>query len=262
MTPQLRLGYPTRLLEGSFREKVRRVASFGAAGVQLDLRYELKPGDLTETGRRQFRHLLDEQGLSLAPALFPLRRAIADVEGLEERIAAITAASRLAAELKTGVLIIRPGVIPPADSPNRALFLEVLNDLARATDHVGITLALSSGREDVETLSAVLGAITAGPIAVNADVAAWAMAGRDPAAAIRVIHPYLRQVRVRDGLQESDGAGVEVPVGRGEVEWEEVLAALAEAEFAGWLTPDRTTGEDPAADAAKAISYVRKVMPF
>ena len=69
-------------------------------------------------------------------------------------------------------------------------------------------------------------------------------------------------VRVRDGLSEADGAGVEVPVGRGEVDWESVLASLAEAGYAGWLTPDRTTGEDPAADAAKAVTYIKRVMPF
>jgi sugar phosphate isomerase/epimerase len=72
----------------------------------------------------------------------------------------------------------------------------------------------------------------------------------------------LIHVRVRDGLRDTDGAGVEVPVGRGEVDWDELLAALAEINFAGWMTPDRTSGEDMAADAARAVSYVRNAMPF
>lgn len=262
MTPRLRLGYPTRLLEGPFREKIRQAAGLRAQGVQLDLRHELRPGELSETGLRQFGHLLDEQGLALAPAVFPLRRAIADRDGLEERVAAVTAALRFAGDLKAGVLIVRPGAVPGADSKDRPLLLEVLNDLARAGDHVGVTLTLTTGREPVESLTEVLGAITAGPIGVNIDPAAAVMAGRDPAAGIRALHSYLRHVRVRDGLQESDGAGIEVPVGRGEVEWESVLAALAEADYGGWLTPDRTTGEDPAKDAANALSYLRNVMPF
>lgn len=262
MTPRLRIGYPTRLLEGPLREKVRLAASFGANGVQLDLRHELKPGDLTETGRRQFRHLLDEHGLSLAPAIFPLRRAIAEQIGLEERVAAITAALRFAGELKAAALIVRPGPPPAADAPDRPLFVEVLNDLARAGDHVGVTLTLSTGREAAASLSEVLNAITAGPVGVSFDPAASVMAGQDPAAAIRALHRSILNVRVRDGLAEADGAGVEVPVGRGEVDWESVLAALAEAEFAGWLTPDRTSGDDPARDAARAMSYIRNVMPF
>lgn len=262
MTPRLRLGYPTRLLKGPFRDKVRQVAAFMADGVQLDLRHELRAGELSETGRRQFRHLLDERGLALAPAVFPLRRAVADSQGLEERVAAITAALRFAGELKAGVLIVRPGAIPSADSEDRPLFLEVLNDLARAGNHVGVALALTTGREPVESLTGVLSAVTAGPIGVSIDPAAAVMADRDPAAAIRALHAYLRHVRVRDGLQEADEAGIEVPVGRGEVDWENVIAALAEAEYGGWLTPDRTTGEDPAADAANAIAYLKNVMPF
>lgn len=262
MTPRLRLGYPTRLLEGPFREKVVQAASIGANGVQLDLRYELRPGDLSETGRRQFRHLLDEQGLALAPATFPLRRALSESEGLEERVSAITAALRFAGELRAGALVIRAGAIPAADSEDRPLFLEVVNDLARAGDRVGVIVTLTTGREPAESMLEVLNDVTAGPIGVNVDTAASVMAGRDPAAAIKTLHPFLGHVRVRDGLSESDGAGVEVPVGRGEVDWENVLASLAEAGYTGWLTPDRTTGEDPASDAAKAVTYIKRVMPF
>ncbi|HEX6986553.1 MAG TPA: TIM barrel protein, partial [Planctomycetaceae bacterium] len=129
-------------------------------------------------------------------------------------------------------------------------------------DHVGVTLALTTGREAPGVLADALKAVTAGPVGVNLDPAASVMAGHDPAALARELHPYLRHVRVRDGLREADGAGVEVPVGRGEVDWESVFASLAEAEYAGWFTPDRTTGDDPARDAAKALAFVTNVMPF
>jgi sugar phosphate isomerase/epimerase len=244
------------------RDKVAKVASIGADGVQLDLRYELKPGELSETGRRQFRHLFNEHGLTLAPALFPLRRSLADSVGIEERVAAITAASRFAADLKAPGLIIRPGSIPPAETPDRTLLVELLNDVARAADHVGVTLTISTGRESVETLLEVVSLVTAGPIGINFDPAAAVMSERNPAADIRKLHGYVCHVRVRDGLRDTDGAGVEVPVGRGEVDWDELLATLAEIDFAGWMTPDRTSGEDMAADAARAVSYVRSVMPF
>ncbi len=262
MTLRPRFGYPTRLLEAPLREKVRIAAEYGANGIQFDLRYELRPADLSATGRRQVRHLLDEQGLALAPALFPLRKALAELQGLEERIAGITAALRFAGELKADVLLIRPGAVPAADSKDRPLFLEVLNDLVRVGDHVGVTLALTTGRDTPEAFAGILSDVTSGPIGVNVDPAAAVMAGHDPAVAIRLLHPYLRNVRIRDGLSESDGAGVEVPVGRGDVDWESVLAALADSESAAWLTADRTTGEDPARDAARAIAYIKNVLPF
>ncbi|MBA3313167.1 MAG: sugar phosphate isomerase/epimerase [Planctomycetota bacterium] len=257
-----RIGFPTRLLEGALHDKIAKVAAFGANGAQLDLRYELPPGHLSETGRRQFRNLFNEHGLAIAPALFPLRRALADSVGIEERIAALTAALRFAAELKVPGLIIRPGSIPPAETPERTLMIELLNDLARAGDHVGVTLTVTTGREPSATFLEVVSAVTAGPIGINFDPAAAVMSERDPAAEIRTSHAFLKHLRVRDGLRDTDGAGVEVEVGRGEVDWDEVIAALAEADFAGWMTPDRTSGEDPATDAARAVSYIRNVMPF
>ncbi len=257
-----RIGFPTRLLEGRLRDKIPQVAAFGADGVQLDLRYELKPGELSETGRRQFRNLFSEHDLAIAPALFPLRRPLIETNGLEERVAGISAALRFASDLKAPALILRPGTIPAAETEQRTLFIEVLNDLARAGDHVGVTVTITTGREPSEQLVDLLKSVTAGPIGVNCDPAAAVMAERNPADEIRALHEMLIHVRVRDGLRDTDGAGVEVPVGRGEVDWDELLAALAEVNFAGWMTPDRTSGEDMAADAARAVSYVRNVMPF
>lgn len=262
MPQRPRIGFPTRLLEERLRDKIAKVAAFGADGVQLDLRYELKPGDLSETGRRQFRNLFSEHGLAIAPALFPLRRSLINADGLEERVAAVTAALRFAADLKAPALIVRPGAIPDADTDQRALLVEVLNDLARAGDHVGATFTITTGREPAAQLAELLQSVTAGPIGVNFDPAAAVMAERNPAEEIRVLHGALNHIRVRDGLRDTDGAGVEVPVGRGEVDWDELLAALAEIDFAGWMTPDRTSGENLAADAARAVSYVRNVMPF
>lgn len=262
MSHRPRLGFPTRLLEGPLRDKIAKVAAFGADGVQLDLRYELKPGELSETGRRQFRNLFGEHDLALAPALFPLRRSLIDPEGLEERVAGVMAALRFAADLKAPALIVRPGAIPAAETERRALFIEVLNDLARTGDHVGVTFTITTGREPAEQVVELTQSVTAGPIGVNFDPAATVMAERNPAADIRLLHNAVHHVRVRDGLRDTDGAGVEVPVGRGEVDWDELLAALAEIDFAGWMTPDRTSGEQLAADAARAVAFVRNVMPF
>jgi L-ribulose-5-phosphate 3-epimerase len=260
--PRPRLGYPTRLLDVPLRDKIRLAASFGATGAQFDLRHELRAADLSETGRRQLCHLLDEQRLDVAPPVFPLRRALIDPEGLEERVAAVTAAMRFAADLKANALIIRPGAIPAADAGERRLFTEVLNDLARAGDHVGVTLSLTTGREAPGVLAGALAAVTTGPVGANLDPAACVMAGHDPAGLVRELHDRLNHVRIRDGLRESDGTGTEVPVGRGEVQWETLFAALAEAGYESWFAPDRTTGDDPAGDAARALKFATNVMPF
>ena len=257
-----RFAFPTRLFEGTLRAKVERAAALRVSGLQLDLRHEVHPGELSETGRRHFRQVLGEHGMTLAGGVFPLRRSLSDEQGLEERVAGTVAAIRFAAELKLDSLILRPGPLPPADGPGRPLLVEVLNDLARAAEHVGVTVALTNGREQPEDFAALLAAVSAGFLGVNLDPAALVMAGLDPAAAARVLHDRLRHVRLRDGQTDADGAGTEVPVGRGEVEWQELFATLVEAEFDGWLTPDRTAGEDPVGDAVRAVSRLRDLLPF
>lgn len=259
---RFRFGFPSRLFERPIRESVARVAALGVDGVQLDLRNELTAGGLSDTGRRQLRHVLKEQGLEFAPAVFPLRRPISDEVGLEERVAALSGALRFAGELRVSGLILRPGAIPAVETAGRTILHEILNDLARVGDHVGVTPLLATGRETAETLRALLSAVTTGPIGLAWDPAAAVMGGREVESIMRAIPQSIQEVRLRDGFRETDGAGVETALGRGEVDWEQVLALLAESDYRGWLTPDRTGGDDPAGDATRAITYVRRVLPF
>jgi sugar phosphate isomerase/epimerase len=76
---------------------------------------------------------------------------------------------------------------------------------------------------------------------------------------LRTLHASVWQVRVRDAVREMDGSGVEVPLGRGEVVWDEFLALVDEIGYRGWLTVDRTAGDDKLHDAARAIQYLRRV---
>ena len=260
--PRFRFGFPTRLFELSPREAIARAAALKVDGVQFDLRNEFTAQAISETGRRQLRHLLKEQGLELAPAVFPLRRPISDEVGLEERIAALSGTLRFAGELRIPGLILRPGIIPAIETSQRTILHEVLNDLARTGDHVGVTPLLATGRQTAQTLRQLLDAVTTGPIGLAWDPAAAVMAGSEVDSIMRELPQSIQQIRLRDGFREADGAGVETPVGRGEVDWEQVLALLAEADYRGWITPDRTGGEDPASDAARAMTYVRRVLPF
>src|SRR5579864_8879244 len=108
----LRIAIATRCLNLPLRESLRAAASLGAKGVQFDAREELKPGELTDTGRRQLLHGLDELGLSLASLAFPARRSLYDEEQLDGRVAALKCALEHAWQLKARALTVRIGKIP------------------------------------------------------------------------------------------------------------------------------------------------------
>ena len=85
------------------------------------------------------------------------------------------------------------------------------------------------------------------------------MTGHDPIESFRVLYESIIHVQVRDAIREVDGSGLEVNVGRGEVAWDEFLVLLDEAGYSGWLTIERTSGDDKQNDVARAANYLRNV---
>lgn len=258
---QFRLAVATRCFERPLRESLRLAADTGAEGVQFDLRDEIPPDELTQSARRDLQHLLDELGLRVAGTTFSLRRGLLDPHELDRRIAAIKQAMTRSFELKSGVLTVRTGHLPadPEDKASQILH-DVLDDLARHANHIGVTLALSITPEGPDALQQVLAATHTGPLGVDFDPARVVMGGWEPVSVLRSLHNLVSHVQLRDGLSETDEAGTETPFGQGAVPWLEVLATLGEIEYAGWLTALRTQGSDKAGDLRRAISSVQRLL--
>jgi sugar phosphate isomerase/epimerase len=260
MTRNLKLALATRCLGQPLKPALMLAARLGANGVQLDARNEVKASEMSETGRRQFTHFLGEIGLQAASLDFPLRRALLDAENLDPRIEALKQTMEFAYELKARTVTVRLGGLPDeADVAGRALLKSVLDDLARHGNHVGVTIAVGLGREPATRLVEALATVTEGPIGVNFDPAAVVIVGGSPGESLQVLRQLVAHVIIRDAVQELDGGGTEVAVGRGDVPWDEVLALLQETGYRGWLTVDRTQGDDRAGDAGRAIQFLQSV---
>jgi len=256
----LRLAIATRCLNCPLKPALLLAAKFGAAGVQFDARAELKPDEMSATGQREFRHILQEVGLSIASLDFPTRRPLCDPDRLDARLDALKKVMEFAYQVDARTVTLRLGGLPQdADEAGRRLMLSVLDDLARHANRVGVTLALGAGRESAARLAELLNSVKSGPIGVNFDPATAVAAGQDPAAMLRSFSNLVAHVMVRDAVHLADGAGDEVPVGRGEVPWNEMLALLHEMDYRGWLTVDRTQGEDRAGDAERAIQFLQSI---
>lgn len=235
-------------------------AETGAAGLQFDARNQLRPTDLSETGRRQLLHALSERELSVASLNFPLRKALYDLEQLDPRVAAIRQAMQFAWDLKCRTLTCRIGRIPEdPQSSDGARLREVLADLAAHGNRVGVTFAITPAGDEARSLSTLIAGIGTGPLGVDFDAAERIMSRCNPASSLRDLHTLVTHVTVRDAVRDVDGAGREVPVGRGECDWPELLAVLDEMNFTGWLTVDRTAGDDPGGDIQRAVRYLQNV---
>lgn len=258
----LRIAIATRCFNQPLEQSLRLAGEIGAegVGVQLDVRDELRPTDLSDTGRRQFLHRLSERGLRVASATFPLRRPLCDQEHLDSRVASLKKAMEFAYDLGSRVLTTRVGSIPvDGEGPGYSLLCELLNDLARHGNHVGVTLAVAPVSESPETLRKLFDTVKSGPIGVDFDPAAFAISRHSPAQALRDLQAFVAHFQARDAIREFDGGGLEVPLGRGEVDWVELLPLLDEIEYRGWTTVLRTQGDDRPGDVARAVKFLRQV---
>lgn len=259
MPASLRIAVATHCFHLPIRDAVRTAAACGVRGVQINARDELAPTALSDTGRRQFLHYLRENAIEVASLVFPTRRTYMDSSELDARVAATKTAMQFAAHLKASVLTVRVGRIPgDKESKDYALLRDVLNDLARYGNHVGVTLAVTPTLDSPESLNELLAAVTTGHIGIDFDPASFVTAGHKPTQCLRTLYQSVVHVQARDAVRGIEGGGAEVALGRGEVDWTELLPLLSEIEYRGWLTVNRTQGEDRAGDATRAIKFLQQ----
>ena len=256
----LKVAIATFGLANSLRDVITVASDAGAEGVQLDVRSEVAANQFGETASRQLLHSLEERGLKVASTTFPLRRALYDKEQIDGRVAALKEGIRLAARLKCRVLTLRIGRIPgDSQKEDAERLIGALNDLARTGNRSGVTVAVTTSGDAPETLLKLLEQIKEGPVGIDFDPAGCISAQLAPIPVLKSLHDHVLHVQGRDAVRDLETGGAEVPLGRGETPWEEVLAILGDSKYGGWITVRRTTGADRAGDSSRAIAYLRTV---
>lgn len=244
------------------KEAIKKAASIGAQGLLLDARYEIQTQEFTDSARRQFQHLLGELGLKLIGFQFPLRRPLADPADLDLRVDSLKKAMSLAALFQVRVLTFRTGPIPASDESKPFIeFRQILEDLALHGNHIGVVPALTPAGETPEQLKRLLEEIKTGFVGIDCDPALNLATKQRTTEILRSLHDRIAHVQIRDALRDLDGQVREMVVGRGEVDWTEIIPTLQEIEYRGWLTINRTDGNDRVGDAGRAIEYLQELFP-
>ncbi len=256
----LRRAIAGRCLPSPIRKAIQAAIEIGATGIQFDVRKDLRPTDLSDSGRRQLRHDLEAEGLTIPSLSFSTRRSLYDPDQLEARVSGLKQALEFAYQLRVPIVVARVGAIPQdKDSAEFKLLMEVLNDVARHGNRIGATLAITPTRESAAELKELIAQVSDGLVGINFDPAVFAMCGHDAIAAFRELHRQVLHITARDGVRDIDGSGQEVVLGRGDVDWPELIALLAEADYRGWLTVDRSHSDNPTRDAERALAYLKNV---
>jgi L-ribulose-5-phosphate 3-epimerase len=258
----LKVGIRLESLGLPVRRGLVEAARLGVAGVQVDAVGDLAPNALSETGRREFRHLLRTHNLELTALGCPLRRGLDVPADQQPRIEHVQKVLSLSFDLGARLVIVQAGAIrEDPNEPSMHTLRESLEALARHGDRVGATLALETGLEDAAVLAAFLDRFDTGALGVNLDPANLLLHGFDPYAAIQALGRYIVHSHAKDARSASASrVAQEVPLGHGDIDWMKYLALLEEIDYRGWLTIERETGENRLADVAAGVSFLRRLI--
>lgn len=259
--PSIKLAVQLRSLKLPLKRALPIVNQWRVPAVELDARGEISPGELSQTGRRQLRKLLDDFELRVAAVGFRTRRGYDVPDELERRVEATKAAMTLAHDLGASLVINQVGRVPaePAGAAWQTM-LDALSDLGRHGQRVGALLAAETGSEAGADLARLLAALPTGALAVALNPGNLIVNGFSPAEAIAAIGSHIAYVRAKDGVRDlAQGRGVEVPLGRGVADFPALLGAMEEYDYRGYWTVERERADEPVSEIGQAISFLRSL---
>jgi sugar phosphate isomerase/epimerase len=244
-----------------FRRGLEEARRLGLAGVLADAVGDLSPGRLTETGKRELRRLLSSHGLELTAVGCPLRHGLDEEVNLQPRIDHVRSVLGLSFELGARIVIAGAGRIAgDAADPRAAVMRESLRALGRHGDHVGATLALTTGLESGAALQNTLDSLDTGGLGANYDPAAMLVNGFDPGANLAPLKSRIVHTLARDARRINPSRFEDVPIGHGDIDWIQYFGTLAALDYRGWVVIDRPPAVDRPAELSETVSFLRRLI--
>ena len=153
--------------------------------------------------------------------------------------------------LGVDVVALHLGFIPPpSDQAQYQDVIAVTRDLCDHCRSNGQNLHLETGQESADELLAFIEHVERDNLFVNFDPANMILYGSgEPIAALEKVGEYVRSVHCKDGTwadRPGEEWGAEVPLGDGDVGFENYLTTLDRLGYTGPLTVEREIPQEPA----------------
>jgi inosose dehydratase len=230
---------------GSMPDAIQEIAAAGYAGV------EMFDGNVSDYAERpdELREALADAQLQLVSVYTGANFIYADI--LPDEMHRVRRAAELAATFGAERLVVGGGARRAAGTQKddyRRLG-ESLDRVAEVAEGFGLTASyhphLSTIVENPDELEHVLGLTRIG---FCPDTAHLAAGGGDPAALIRAYPDRLRHVHLKDFRPDPFAF---LPLGEGEIDLSDVIAAIQESGYDSWLMVELDAYDGNPADAAR-----------
>jgi sugar phosphate isomerase/epimerase len=243
-----------------FRAALESAARIGAEGIEINARTEVLPHELTRTGVRQIRKMLDDFRLKVACIWMPTRRGYANSDELDRRLDATRAAMSMAYDLGCDVVSNHIGEIPEEESPERIVLTQAMEDLGRHGQRVGAFFAARTGDNPAESLAGLIGSLGPGALHVDFDPAELAISGHAVMTSVEQLAPHVVHFRARDYVRDlSRREMLNEQLGRGTLDLAGVLSVLEAQDYRGFITVQRQPGPSTARILAEELEYLTNV---
>jgi sugar phosphate isomerase/epimerase len=259
--PRLQIAVPLANLKLPFLKALHTAAELGADAVEIDARGEVGPGQLSRTGLRQVRKMLDDLHLRVSAVVYHTRRGYDVPDDLERRIDGTKRALQFAYDLGAAVVVNHVGRVPL--EPQGAAWERLLQSLAEIGAHgqrVGATLAAVTGTEAGEDLARLIRSLPAGSLGATYDPGNLVIQGFSATSSLAALAEHVLHVHARDAVRDlTRGRGVETALGQGAVDFTEILGTLEQSGYRGYYTVVREQTDDLQRDLRQAMHYLRSL---
>ncbi len=244
-----------------FKKALHTVAQVGCDGVQIDARTDLRPAELSETGLRQLRKMLDDLNMRVGSVAFLTRRGLSSSEQLQERVDATIGAMRFASDLGARILVCTLGSLPESEAASERIVLDdVLQTLASHSHRLGVRLAAQAASVSPSVLRDFVDSLPEGTLGLDLHPGQLLAHGNSPREFVEVAGKYISHLHAVDAVRDlSTGSSDEVQLGRGTVDFPEILGMLEEHGYREWLTLERRHATQPVEEMQCAVQYLRSL---
>jgi sugar phosphate isomerase/epimerase len=241
------------------RRALEAAAQLRVSAVELDARNEIHPSQLSDTGLRQLRKILDDLNLKVSSLRFQTRRGYDVPQDLERRIEATKAAMQLAYKLRAPVVVNAIGQVPDAETEPRWVALQqAMDDLGRYGAKVGAFLAAETGSESGETLAKLLDSTPDAFVAVAFNPGQLIINRYSVPDAIDALKQRIQLVCAVDGVLDlAAGRGVSVPLGQGTADFPNLIGRLEDVQYRGRYLVGRS--DSNLEEVTQGIEYLRNL---
>jgi len=260
----------------SLKRALAAASAMGASAVELCGRQLVPIGELSDTGVRSLRKMLEDLNLRVAAIRFQTRRGYDHLEQLDRRVEATKLAMRAAYRLGAPLVVNQIGQVPePPSQPENGseesadvspeqqrwnTMQSVLEDLGRFGAKVGAFLAAETGTESGERLAKLLDASDEAYVAVALNPGQLIINRHDVVQAVKSLASRIQLVCAVDGVLDlAAGRGLTVPLGQGIADFPNLIGRLEEIPYRGPYVVGRAgmNRETAMEELQQGVSYLR-----